>query len=105
MLLGRGVVVLLLLSLFMFRHLLLLLLFLVFLAALVSHACSSFSAKSGFLAWSIMCNRPRTNGITPAVRKNHCSPPRTVAFSISRFLLFVNVTHGAEVLKHIHQKQ
>lgn len=40
---GRGFVVLLLLLLFVFRHLLLLVLFLVFLATLVSHACS-FSA-------------------------------------------------------------
>src|SRR3954466_8710682 len=57
----------------MFRDLLLLLLFLVFLAALVSHFCSSFSAKSGFLARSIMCNRPRTNAITTAVMKDYCS--------------------------------
>src|ERR1700722_10516463 len=42
-LLGRGFVDLLLLLLFVFRHLLLLVLFLVFLATLVSHACSFFS--------------------------------------------------------------
>ena len=41
-LLGRGIIVLLLLPLFVFRQLLLLVLFLVFLATLVAHACSSF---------------------------------------------------------------
>lgn len=39
---------LLLLFLFVLRQLLLLVLFLVFLAALVSHACSSFAAESEF---------------------------------------------------------
>ena len=49
---GRGFVVLLLLVLFLFRQLLLLVLVLVFLATLVSHACSFFSdcdLKSGSL--------------------------------------------------------
>jgi hypothetical protein len=48
-LLSRGVVVLLLLTLFMLRHLLLLVLFLVFLAALVSHPCSSFQQSLDLL--------------------------------------------------------
>jgi len=51
-LLGRCFIVLLLLLLFLFRQLLLLVLVLVFLATLVSHACSFFSdcdLKSGSL--------------------------------------------------------
>jgi hypothetical protein len=58
--LGRGFVLLLLLLLFVFRQLLLLVLFLVFLATLVSHACSFFSdfdLKSGFTAPLIIRNR------------------------------------------------
>src|SRR5580704_4977928 len=73
-LLGWGFVVLLLRLLFVFRHLLLLVLFLVFLATLVSHACSFFrncdlTANQRYHN----CGREeslRPNRITPTGRAN-----------------------------------
>src|SRR6202167_3617727 len=71
-LLGRGFVVLLLRILFLFRQLLLLVLFLVFLATLVSHACSFFSDcdLQSISARLIISQLPRTNATTIA------HPPR-----------------------------
>ena len=65
---GRCVVVLFLLLLFMFRHLLLFVLFFVFLAALVSHACSfsDCALKSGSLRRQSSLPSSRSGRVTAA---------------------------------------
>jgi hypothetical protein len=65
---GRCVVVLFLLLLFMFRHLLLFVLFFVFLAALVSHACSfsDCDLKSGSLRRKSSLPSSRSGRVTAA---------------------------------------
>ena len=100
-LLGRRVVMLLLLHLFVFRQLLLLILVLVFLATLVSHASSFFSDCD--LSLGSLRSNPRTNATTISVRASQRSRTRIRTCTHKTVQCKAGVSPRAGSLLHRHQ--